>query len=1037
MIERFVALCLRRRHLVWAVFFLVAVYGVFSWTRLPVEAYPDISDVSAQVITQVPGLAAEEVEQQITVPLERQLMGAPGVTVMRSSSTFGLSLITLVFKDGVEDYWCRQRIQERIAGLPLPYGAQPGLDPLTSAVGEIYRYTLESRSRSLRELSELQRWTVIPRLKQIPGIADVSNFGGLTTQFLLELEPAKLTAFNLSLQKITDAINANNANAGGSVLDHGEQGFVIRGIGLVRNLEDLGNIVVAQKNGTPVLLKDLGQIHLGQQERHGILGKDGTDDAIEGIVLMLKGENPSRVLEDVHRMVDELNAKALPKDVKVVPYLDRTTLVQATLHTVSHTLIEGILLVLVVLILFLGSPRAAITVAITIPMALLTAFVFMNHLKIPANLLSLGAIDFGIVVDGAVVVMENLLRRREEKEGRPLMLKDAYTTAAQVARPVFFATVIIITAYFPLFSFERVEYKLFSPMAYTAGFSLLGALAVAMALVPSLAYMAYRRPGKVHHNRTLERMKAWYLAQLQTLLARPGRALAICAITLAALATLGATLGRDFLPQLDEGSLWLQVALPPGISLDKGVKLSRELRKATLEFPQVATIVTQLGRTDDGMDPWTPSHIEACVALKPYGTWNPDISKEELIRRMARRFKAIPGVDVGFSQPMIDMVNDKVGGAHSELVVKVFGESFAELRRITNRIKEELEKVTGAADVAVNQEPPLPQVQISVDRAMAARYGINAADIANLVQSGIGGSAIGQVFVEEKHYDVAVRFAGATRSSPEAIGNLVLTSPSGAQIALSQVAKVELKAGESTITREMSRRHLTVKLNLRGRDLSSFLAEAQPLIEKQVPFDATKFEVQWGGQFENQNRAQGRLALILPLTLLIMFALLFAEFRNLRHPALILLAVPLSTLGGLIALHLRGMTLNVSSAVGFIALFGVSVQNAIIMIANLNRHAAGKDLEAGVLRAAGERFRPVLMTATVAALGLLPAALARGLGSDIQRPLATVVVGGLVTATTLTLLVLPVLYLLVERRARGRVKTTEPGLMPILDETAE
>ncbi|MDR3683718.1 MAG: efflux RND transporter permease subunit, partial [Geothrix sp.] len=462
MIERFVALCLRRRFIVWAVFFLVAVYGVVSFARLPMEAYPDIADVSAQVITQVNGLAAEEVEQQITIPLEQGLMGTPGVSVMRSKSTFGLSLITLVFKDGVEDYWCRQRIQERIAGISLPYGATPGLDPLTSAVGEIYRYTLESPTRSLRELSELQRWTVIPRLKQLSGIADVSNFGGLTTQYQLELDPARLTAFNLSLQRITDAINANNANAGGSILNHGEQGFVIRGIGLIRNLDDMGNIVVAQKNGTPVLLKDLGTLHLGHQERHGVLGKDQSDDSIEGIVLMLKGENPSRVLAEVHRTVDLLNAKVLPKDVRLVPYLDRTTLVDATVHTVSRTLIEGIVLVVVVLLLFLGSPRTAITVALTIPMALLTAFIFMHHLHIPANLLSLGAIDFGIVVDGAVVVVENLLRRREESQGRPLTLQEAYTSTAQVARPVFFATIIIITAYLPLFSFERVEYKLFS-----------------------------------------------------------------------------------------------------------------------------------------------------------------------------------------------------------------------------------------------------------------------------------------------------------------------------------------------------------------------------------------------------------------------------------------------------------------------------------------------------------------------------------------------------------------------------------------------
>jgi len=1034
MIERCVAFCLRRRFIVWAVFFLVAVYGAYSFTRLPVEAYPDISDVSAQVITQVNGLAAEEVEQQITIPLEQALMGTPGVGVMRSKSTFGLSLITLVFKDGVEDYWCRQRIQERIGGLTLPYGATPGLDPLTSAVGEIYRYTLESKTRSLRELSELQKWTVIPRLKQLGGVADVSNFGGLTTQFLLELDPARLSAYNLSLQHLTDAINANNVNAGGSILTHGEQGFVVRGLGLVRNLDDLGNIVVAQKGGTPVLLKELGAIRLGNQERHGVLGKDQSDDSIEGIVLMLKGENPSRVLADVHRTVDQLNAKILPRDVRLVPYLDRTSLVEATLRTVSHTLIEGIVLVVIVLLLFLGSPRAAVTVALTIPMALLTAFIFMNHLKIPANLLSLGAIDFGIVVDGAVVVMENLLRRREAERGRPLSLKEVYTATAQVARPVFFATIIIITAYIPLFSFERVEYKLFSPMAFTVGFSLLGALAVAMALIPGLAYMAYRRPGKVHENPTLERMKVGYQAALRSLLARPRTVLAICGLTGAVLVGLGVTAGRDFLPQLDEGSLWLQVDLPPGISLDKGIELSRELRRATAEFPEVATIVTQLGRTDDGMDPWTPSHIEACVSLNPYASWKSGLTKAGLIRNMAARYARIPGVTVGFSQPMIDMVNDKVAGAHSELVVKLYGEDFKGLRILANQVRQTLDGIRGAADVTVDQEPPLPELQIKVDRALAARYGINAADIAGLVQSGIGGSAIGQVYVNEKHYDVAVRFQGASRNSPGTIGNLVLTGPNNAQIALSQVATVEVASGESTITREMSRRHMTVKLNLRGRDLASFLAEARPLLQDKVPYDHARFELQWGGQFENQNRAQARLALILPLTLLIMFTLLFAEFRNLRHPALILLAVPLSTLGGLIALHLRGMTINVSSAVGFIALFGVSVQNAIIMVANLNRKAGGRDLLERVVEAASERFRPVLMTATVALLGLLPAAVATGLGSDIQRPLATVVVGGLVTATALTLLLLPVLYYLVERRTRAGADAEELDPMQIAEE---
>jgi cobalt-zinc-cadmium resistance protein CzcA len=1017
MIERLVSLCFNRRGIVGLVFVFVALYGWYSWKQLPIEAYPDISDVSAQVITQVSGLAAEEVEQQITIPLEREIMGTPGMHIMRSNSTFGLSLITVVFKDGVEDYWSRQRLQERISGVTLPYGAQPGLDPMTSPIGEIYRYTLESKTRDLRELSELQFWKVIPRLKQVPGVADVSNFGGLTTQFLLEFDPARLTKYNISLSQITQAINANNTNAGGSVMDRGQQGFVVRGVGLINGLEDLGNIVVTQKNGVPVLIKNLGEVKLGHQERRGVLGKDDNPDTIEGITLMLKNENPSRVLEGVHEAVHDLNENILPRDVKVVPYLDRTNLVHTTVATVGKTLFEGMILVTLVLLLFLGSPRAALIVAVTIPLSLLTAFIFMHHFKIPANLLSLGAIDFGILVDGAIVVLENILRKREEDEGRTLTFGDVMTAALQVTRPMFFGMLVIITAYLPLFAFQRIEYKLFSPMAYAVGFALLGALAVALMLIPGLAYHAYHKPRRVFHNPLLEKLTPRYEALLSRIMDRPRKAIAAFAITLAAVIILIALIGRDFLPYLDEGSIWLQVALPPGISLEKAAEMSNELRCAAREFKEVSYIVTQLGRTDDGMDPFTPSHIEAIVGLQPYNTWKSGLTKQELIEKMSARFKRLPGVQAGFTQPISDMILDKVAGAHSELVVKVYGNDFKESRRIASDVERVLKTIPGAQDVAIDQEPPLPQVRITVDRNAAARYGINVADIADLIGTGIGGKPIAQLFVEERHYDIGVRFAGETRSDPEAIGNLVLTSLTGARIPLAQVATIRLDDGESTITREMGKRHLTVRLDLRGRDLASFLDKAKQKIESGVKYDHSRFQVAWGGQFENQQRAQARLALILPMVLALMFLLLFGEFRNLRQPALILLAVPLAALGGLIALHLRGMTLNVSSAVGFIALFGVAVLNAIIMIANLYRwrREAGISLKDAVLNGARERLRPVLMTATVAALGLTPAALAHGLGSDVQRPLATVVVGGLITATALTLLLLPALYFVIEQ----------------------
>ncbi|TFW35770.1 efflux RND transporter permease subunit [Massilia horti] len=1022
MVDALVTACFNRRGIMALVFLMVAVYGAYCWTQLPLEAYPDIADVTSQVITQVNGLAAEEVEQQITIPLERELMGTPGMHVMRSQSTFGLSLITIVFQDGVEDYWSRQRLHERIDEVTLPYNAKPGLDPLTSPIGEIYRYTLASPTRDLRDLSELQFWKVIPRLKQVPGVVDVDNFGGLTTQFQLELDPADLIKYDTALDKVTGAIAANNANAGGSVVDRGEQGLVLRGVGLIRNLRDLGQVVVAAKDGVPVLVRDLGLVTLGHRERHGVLGLDHNPDTIEGITLLLKNENPSRTLAGVHEAVRELNEQILPKDVSIVPFIDRTDLIEATVHTVSHTLLAGMVLVSLVLLLFLGSPRAAAIVALTIPLSLLTAFILMHHLHIPANLLSLGAIDFGIIVDGSIVVMENILRRREAAPEHELLEPEVLGAARQVARPIFFGMLVIITAYLPLFAFQRIEYKLFSPMAFAVGFALIGALLAALLLVPGLAYWAYRRPTRVHHNRVLAWLVLRYERLLRRVVGRSRTMLAIAGAIFAAVLVLGSTIGRDFLPYLDEGSIWLQVKLPPGLSLNKASEMAGRLRSATLEFPEVAHVLTQVGRNDEGTDPWTPSHIEAAITLHPYHTWKSGWNKQQLIDHMAARYRRLPGIDVGFTQPIIDGVLDKLAGAHSDLVVKVFGNDFRVTRELATDVVRVLRTVPGAQDVVIDQEPPLPQLRIDVDRERAARLGVNVADVMDLIQTGLGGAPVAQVYIEERSYNVAVLFAAPARASPQAIGNLSVTTPDGAHVALAQLATIRFAQGETTVTREMGRRQLTVRLNLRGRDLASFLEDARGRIAREVQYDHTHYQLVWGGQFENQQRAQARLALIMPMTLALMFVLLFAEFKNLRQPALILLAVPLATLGGLLALHLRGMTLNVSSSVGFIALFGVAVLNGIIMVSNLNRwrHEPGITLTEAVVNGARERFRPVLMTATVATLGLLPAALARGLGSDVQRPLATVVVGGLVTATALTLVLLPALYYLLEERIARR-----------------
>ena len=1016
MIDRLLGFCLQRRALVAILAVLLLGYGWYSWKTLTLEAYPELGGVEVTVTTQVPGLAAEEVEQQITIPLERQLSGSPGLSDLRSSSTFGLSLITLIFNDKVDLYFARQRVTERIAAASLPSSYQPSLDPVTGPAGEVYRYTLESDSKNLMDISELQRWVVIPALQAVPGIAAITNFGGFTKQFRLDLDPVQLQRFGVALNDVVTAINNNTSNAGGSRLSRGEQSFVVRGIGLVRNLDDLGNIVVANRNGVPITVSDLGALSFSHQERQGILGKDNNPDSIEGIVQALRGENPSQVLKLIHAKVEELNEKLGQQDVQIVPYIDRDELVQSTVEKVAHTVLEGVGLVFIVLILFLGSPRSAMVVAVTVPMALVAVFALMNAFHMPANLFSLGAIDFGIIVDGAIVVTEALLRWREDHPATTMNTNDVRLVTGQVARPIFFATLIIVTAYVPLLSFEHAEAKLFSPMAYTVAFALFGALLCTLTLVPGLAYLAFRRPKKAFHNVPLEWLQARYQAILRRFLRLPALIYFTSIATLVAVGVLGSSIGREFLPDIDEGALWMQVQLPTGLSLDKASEMASELRRTVREFPEVSYIVTQLGRSDEGTDPWTPSHIEAPVGLRPYSTWPEGETKVEFVERLSARLKQLPGFDIGISQPIADNVNDEVGGAHSPLAIRVYGNDFIELRRIAKEIVTTLNGIRGTAQASIFQEPPIPQVVIKVDRAAAARYGINVQDVMNLIQTGIGGAPVAQVYVADRQYNVTVRFPEASRHDPAAIGALVLNSSTGAQIPLLQLADISLASGESSISHHSSERNLTVRIDLRDRDLSSYLTEAQQKISASVRFDTAKYHLDYAGQFENQRRAQAHLVVILGIVMAVMLALLFFGLGKFRQALLTIGIVPLATLGGLVALHLRGYTLNVATAVGFIALFGVAVQNGIIMVSNLNRvRAQGVPLFEAVLEGAAERFRPVLMTATVASLGMLPAALAIGVGSDVQRGLATVVVGGLAIATLLTLFILPTFYFTIER----------------------
>ncbi len=1009
------------RWVIAGLFVLIGIFGYYSWKQLAIDAYPDIADVTVQVTTQVTGLAAEEVEQQIAIPIERVLNGLPGVVTMRSGNSFGISVIILVFEDGVDDYWARQRVQERLAELELPFGAVPELAPLTSPTGEIYRYIIESRNHDIRELTDLNYWVIIPALRQVTGVADVSNFGGITMQYQIELDPYKLEQYDLSLADVIEKIEKNNANAGGSMFDRGDLSYVVRGVGLVRDLSDLGMIVVRSEKGVPIYLSDLGTLKYGTLERKGVLGFADKNydepESVEGIVQMLRGMNPSTVLHGIHDKVDELNNHILPEGVTIRPFMDRTDLVNATLHTVSHTLLFGMMLVIFVLIIFLGNWRGAVIVSVTIPLAMLISFILMHVTNIPANLLSLGAIDFGIIIEGAIITMETILKKREDHQDQYLEAGTIIDRVVEVARPVFFSTIIIITAYLPLFAFERIEKKLFTPMAFTLGYALLGALLVALLLIPGLTFAVYRKPKKIKRNRWFEKLTALFTRHTERIMMKPARVFWPLGVILISTVILTHTVGKDFLPYLDEGSLWLQVQLPPGISLDKAKEMSDSLRSHIVRHDEVTYVLTQVGRDDVGTEPFSKSHLEVAIGLRPYKEWPRGKRKNDLIEELKIDIESLPGYKVGFSQPIIDMVMDQMTGSHSDLVVKIFGNDIRETRRVTEDIMQSLSKVEGAGDLIIDQEPPTPQLMITADRDKIAMYGLNVSDVAELIEVAIGGKAVSQLFIEHKVYDITCRYVEESRNTPEKIGNLMLTSETGVKIPLSQVAEVKLTTGASMVSREMNRRYVALSVNIRGRDLTAFLNEAKAKIEQEVQYDHEKISIEWGGHFENQTRAYQRLSLIVPLALAIMFMILFIAFRRLRQAAILMGIIPLALFGGMVALNVRGMTFNVSSAVGFIALFGVSIQNGVIIFSRINNlRMAGAKLKEAVVTGTRHCFRPVVMTATVAVVGLFPASISTNIGSDVQRPLATVIVYGLLIATIITLYVMPALYYMIEKR---------------------
>lgn len=1021
MIAQLLRYALRQRFITVLIGLTLVGAGLWAFLQLKIEAYPDISDTQVVVITQYPGRAAEEVEQQVTVPIERALNSAPNVIARRSRTIFGLSVVELTFDYGTNDYFARQVVLEKLRGADLPDGVAPDLGPLSTPIGELYRYTLSGGGLDAMKLRELQDWVVEPRFLQVPGVADVTPFGGLIKQYQIQIDPLALSKYGLSIAQIADSVRANNSNAGGAMLDNKQQAMVIRGVGLIQNSADIENIVVTEAKGVPVFVKDVARVTLGAAPQTGIFGLGPVTGGVEGIVLMRRGENPSEVLKAIKTAVDDLNENRLPKGVRISPIYDRTDLVNNTLHTVSHTLLEGLLIVIVVLFLFLGSARAALLTAITIPLSLLFAFICMHFSGIPANLLSLGALDFGIIVDATLVMVEHVLHTIHEREqdhgkmepqGVIAAIRDA---ALEVERPIFFSLMIIISAYIPLFTLERVERKLFTPMAFTVCYALLGSMLLALTLIPVLATYLFRNGAKSWENPLLPWLGRRYESVLQSALRAPLMVFGISGAIVVGAFALGGVLGIEFLPNLDEGVIWVRAVFPPGISLEKSAQLAGQIRSIIAQYPEAQLVSSQTGRNDSGTDPYGPNRNEIFLALKPYETWPDGMNKAKLIEELSRKLnEQIPGAAFSFTQPIIDNVTESVTGSAADLAVIIRGPDLATLRTQAEKVLDMIRQVPGAADSAIEQEADQSQLRIRIDRQAVARYGINVRDVQDVIEMAIGGRAAGTMFEGERRFDITVRYIPEARTSITAIGNTLVPTREGGRVPLSQLAEIKVVDGASIIARRENQRQITVRTNIRGRDQGSFVSDAQKRFDKAIRLPAG-YEVTWGGQFENLQRAKKRLTVILPITIAIIFVLLFFMFGSPKYAGLVMLNVPFSLVGGILFLYLRNINLSVSAAVGFISLFGVAVMSGVLVIAEINRIRRSEPdipVRDAIIQGALGQLRPVLLMVIVALLGMVPAARASGIGSDVQRPLATVVVGGLLSTLFLTLLALPSLYAL-------------------------
>ncbi|MFI5178088.1 MAG: efflux RND transporter permease subunit [Vicinamibacterales bacterium] len=1020
MVKRLVSFALYQPLFMGLIAALFIAAGIVAFRALPVEAFPDVSDVQATVITLFPGHAPEEVEKQVTIPLEIALSGVPHSVRMFSHTQFGLSFLTLTFDDQVDDYFARQRVLERLTQADLPPDIQPQLAPLSTPVGELYRFRLVSTTVSPTELRSLEDWVVERALKMAPGVADVVSRGGFIKQYQVNVDLARMKSYGVTLQQVFTALSRGNANAGGNYIEQGEQQYLIRGVGLLRSPGDIGSIVVAEHGGTPLLMRDIATIGEGAVPRQGLVGRNDDDEIVEGIVLMRKGENPSEVLTEIKERVAHLNDAVLPKDVRIEAYYDRSQLIATTLTTVFRNLLEGAVLVTLVLYVFLRNGRAAGIVAAIIPLALLATFIGLRLRGIPANLLSLGAMDFGIIVDGAVIVVEHVFRTLAERgdtgnrEGTRAAILDA---TVQVGRPTLFSMLIIIVANIPIFTLQRHEGRIFAPMAYTISSALVGSLLFSLTLVPLLCFLLLGRGVKHEHNRLVDFFERIYRATLERTLRRPllviGSAVAALALALA----LVPQLGTEFLPELNEGTLWVNLMLPSSVSVAEASRLCARVRQIIRKFPEVTQVISQAGRPEDGTDPKTINMAEFFVDLKPPAEWPAGLTREELSAQIERALGDVPGFDPAISQPIRDNVLESISQIDGQIVIKVFGDDPATLREKAADVLRVVSGIRGVSRAFIDRGGQLPQLQIEVDRARAARYGLNVADVEDVIETAVGGKVATDIWEGERRFGVSVRLREQDRRGLTSIQNVLVDTPSGPRVPLAEVANLSVQGGNMNISREFATRLVAIAVFIRGRDMGGIVQEAQTKVAGGVTFPPGYYAT-FGGEFENQQRAMARLAVIVPVSVFLIFILLFNAFGSVRNAAVVLANIPLASIGGIVALYLTGIHLSVSAAIGFIALFGQAVLNGVVMVSYFaDLRAQGLSPAEAVTRGATVRLRTVLMTALLAMLGLMPMAVSHSIGSEVQKPLAIVIIGGLVSATLLTLLVLPTLYLLVEERA--------------------